>query len=308
MNKDSWIIITDDRRIGGMAAAARRLGGQTTAAVIGSRALADAAAAEGFDAVCWYDAAFATPIEAYAAQVAADIAAAAPRVVLASDAAPGRVVLGVAAARRGAAIVASVRNLALEGDILRVSRSAAEGRIIETFDAVCPLAGIYDGEDAKPSAVRLAPVKLAAASDPGNALRVVCVTQSDADDSGLRDAACVVGVGLGVRSRDDLGQIEQLAAAVHAQIACSLPVCDDMRWFDASRVVGSTHNQIAPDLYIAVGVSGQPQHLAGVRDAKVVVAINNDSDARIFKNCDIGILGDLYQIVPALTAALKSSQ
>ena len=80
-----------------------------------------------------------------------------------------------------------------------------------------------------------------------------------------------------------------------------------MRWFDAHRVVGSSHNSIAPDLYIAVGISGQPQHLSGVRDAKVVLAINSDPDARIFRNCDYGILGDLYKVVPALTAALRGA-
>lgn len=307
MNKDCWIIVTDDRCINGMAAAARRLGGRTTAAVIGPRPLADTAAVAGFDTVLWYDTPNASPVEAYAKQVAADIADAAPRVVLSSDAAPGRVVLGVAAARLNATIVASVQNLTLEGDVLLVNRSAAEGRIIETFDTLAPLAGIYGGKDAKPDAVCRAKVQSVSVSEPENDLRVVGTSQDTADDE-LSTAARVVGVGLGIRSRDDLGQIEQLASAAHAKIACSLPVCDDMRWFDASRVVGSTHNQIAPDLYIAVGVSGQPQHLAGVRDARVLVAINNDPDARIFKNCDIGIIGDLYQIVPALTAALKAAR
>ncbi|TKI04103.1 electron transfer flavoprotein subunit alpha/FixB family protein [Martelella alba] len=308
MNTDSWIIVTDDRRISGMASAARGLGGHVTAAVIGARALADIAAAAGFDTVRWYAVADATPIEAYAAQVAADIAAAAPRVVLASDAAPGRVVLGAAAARLDAAIIAAIRGLSFAGDDLQVRRSAAEGRIIETFAVNGPLAGIYDGEDAEPAATRPAALQPIDTTAPLAALRVVGTVQNETDGNGLSAAARVIGVGLGVRARDDLAAIEQLAAAAHAEIACSLPVCDDMRWFDASRVVGSTHNQIAPDLYIALGISGQPQHLAGVRDAKVVVAVNNDPDARIFKNCDIGIVGDLYPIVPALTAALKAAR
>jgi electron transfer flavoprotein alpha subunit len=244
-------------------------------------------------------------VEAYAALVAEAAKAVAPRVVLASDAPSGRVLLGVAASGLGAAIVSSVRALAVEGDRILVSRPTAEGRAVQTLEATGALACIFDGEDVEPSPAPAAVIEAVPLAEPGDAMRLVEVQAAGGDSAGLLTAARVVGAGLGIRAKDDLKLIGELAAAARAEIACSLPVCDDMRWFDSHRVVGSSHNQIAPDLYIAVGISGQPQHLSGVRDAKVILAINSDPDARIFKNCHYGILGDLYKVVPALTAALR---
>jgi len=307
VNADSWIIVTDKGRVGGMLAAARHLGGRVTAAVVGPCSLAEAVAAAGPDQVLWYATAAGVPAEAYAAQVAEATKAAGPRVVLASDAPPGRVLLGAAATSLGAAIISSVRTLAVEGDSILVTRPTAEGRAIQTLEATGALAGIFDGDDVEHTSAQAASIMVVPLADPGEALRVVMSHAASADSAGLLTAARVVGAGLGIRAKGDLKLIEDLAAAARAEIACSLPVCDDMRWFDSHRVVGSSHNQIAPDLYIAVGISGQPQHMSGVRDAKVVIAINSDPDARIFKNCDYGILGDLYKVVPALTAALRKA-
>ena len=307
MKADSWIIVTDIGRVGGMLAAARQLGGRVTAAVVGPRSLAEAVAAAGPDQVLWYATAEGVPAEAYAAQVAEAAKAAAPRVMLASDAPSGRVLLGVAATSLGAAIIGSVRTLAVEGDSILVSRPTAEGRAIQILEATGALACIFDGDDVVQTSTQAAAIEEIPLADPGQALRVVASHAASADSAGLLTAARVVGAGLGIRAKGDLKLIEDLAAAAKAEIACSLPVCDDMRWFDSHRVVGSSHNQIAPALYIAVGISGQPQHMSGVRDAKVVIAINSDPDARIFKNCDYGILGDLYKIVPALTVALREA-
>ncbi len=78
-----------------------------------------------------------------------------------------------------------------------------------------------------------------------------------------------------------------------------------MHWYTADRVLGSSHNSAAPELYVAVGISGSPNHTSGVRDAKVIVSINNDENAEIFQHSKYGILGDLYKVVPALTQALS---
>jgi electron transfer flavoprotein alpha subunit len=304
---ESWIIIADRARVGGLIAAARPLGGSVTAAVIGPRALAEAVALAGPDRVLWFALPDGLPAEALAPQVAERAQAAAPRLVLASDAPAGRALLGVVAARLGAAVVSSVRKLALDGDRILADRPTAEGRAVATLEAAGALAGIFDGDDVEAGAPSAAAIEEAPVADPGGALRLVATEAASAESAGLLTAARVVGVGLGVKAKADLQLIQDLAAAARAEVACSLPVCDDMRWFDAHRVVGSSHNAIAPDLYIAVGISGQPQHLSGVRDAKVVVAINSDPEARIFRNCDYGILGDLYKVVPALAAALRSA-
>lgn len=305
MSMDSWIIATDAVRFGGMLAVARQLGGGVTAAVVGPRKLADTVAAAGPDRVLWYACPDGVPPEACAAQLAQAAKATAPRVLQSSTSAAARVLLGAAAAQLGAGIVSAVLALAAEGDTVTVSRAAADGKVVETADAAGTVACIFDGDDVQQAAAQPAPVEEVAVADPGDALRVVETAPASSDSAGLRTAARVVGAGLGLVAKDDLKLIDDLAAALGAETACSLPLCDDMRWFGPERVVGRSHNQIAPDLYIAVGVSGQPQHTVGVRDAKVVVAINNDPEATFFKHCDYGILGDLYKVVPALTAALR---
>lgn len=305
MSMNSWIIISDERRVGGILSAARMLGGQVTAAVVGSRALADMISGWGVDQVRCFETAEGIPAEAYAAQVAEVIAAEAPRLVLGSDAPTSRILLGAAAAKLNAVLLSAIRALAVDGEYIVASRATAEGRVLEDIGVQGALAGIFDGADVAISPAEPVPVEMVMVGDPGEAVRLIETIKAE-ESSGLLTADCVVGVGMGLKAKDDLKLIEELAKAMHAEIACSLPVCDDMRWLPSHRVVGSSHNQIAPKLYIGVGVSGQPQHMSGVRDAKIVVAINNDPEARVFKNCNYGIVGDLYKIVPALTEAFKN--
>ncbi|MDR1069247.1 MAG: electron transfer flavoprotein subunit alpha/FixB family protein [Gracilibacteraceae bacterium] len=303
---DSWVIIVDENRAGGMLDAARRLGGRVTAAVAGKRDLAERAADMGFDQVLCWETADGVPAEAYAAALAERAAQDAPRLVLASDAPPARVLLGAAAAALNAAVVASVRAVAAAEENIVVSRAAAEGKVLEDIAVSGALAGIFDGDDAEQRGDAAVTVEIVPA-EAGAALRVLS-TEAESGAAGLLTAARVVGVGMGLRARDDLRIVEDLAAVLGAETACTLPVCDDMRWFAAHSVVGSSHSRIAPTLYIALGISGQPQHMSGVRDAKVVVAVNSDPEARIFKNCDYGIVGDLYKIVPELTAAFAATK
>ena len=91
-----------------------------------------------------------------------------------------------------------------------------------------------------------------------------------------------------------------------AQLACSRPLAEGVNWFDKDRYIGVSGLTVAPDVYVAVGISGQIQHLAGMLDSKVVVAINNDKNAPIFKAADYGIVGELEQVLPQLTEALKA--
>jgi electron transfer flavoprotein alpha subunit len=289
-----------------MLDAARKVGGQVVAAVVGSRALAENMVKLGFDRVLCFEPEDGVPVEAYAAQVGDTIKAANPKLVLASDAPTSRILLGTVAAKLNAAMIGAVRTLSVDGESIVVSRSVAEGKVLEDIVVQGSLTAIFDGEDMEGSSAQLASVEVMTVGDTGTTLRLIETKEAGAESAGILTAARVVGVGMGLRAKEDLKLIEELADAMHAEIACTLPVCDDMRWFPAHRVIGSSHNQIAPELYISVGISGQPQHTSGIRDAKVVVAVNNDLEARIFKNCDYGIFGDLYKVVPVLISAFKN--
>ena len=99
--------------------------------------------------------------------------------------------------------------------------------------------------------------------------------------------------------------IEELAHALRAEIACSRPVAEGLNWMGKDRYIGSSGARIAPQLYVAIGISGQLQHMVGVTGADTIVAINSDPNSAVFNQTDYGLVGDLYQLVPAITAALK---
>jgi electron transfer flavoprotein alpha subunit len=120
----------------------------------------------------------------------------------------------------------------------------------------------------------------------------------------LGQAERIVAVGRGIKSQDNLPLAQNLAKAMRAELAASRPICDS-GWLPMERQVGSSGQTVAPRLYVALGISGAIQHLVGMKGSRTIVAINKDADAPIFEVADYGIVGDLFEIVPALTAELE---
>jgi len=120
----------------------------------------------------------------------------------------------------------------------------------------------------------------------------------------LGQAERIVAVGRGIKSQEHLPLVQKLAAAMGAEMAASRPICDN-GWLPMERQVGSSGQTVAPKLYVALGISGAIQHLVGMKGSRTIVAINKDRDAPIFEVADYGIVGDLFEIVPALIAELE---
>src|SRR5204862_8361185 len=121
----------------------------------------------------------------------------------------------------------------------------------------------------------------------------------------LSQAERIVAVGRRIKGQERLALAQILAAALGAELAASRPICD-AGWPPMERQVGRSGQTVAPKLYLALGISGAIQHLVGMKGANTVVAINKDPDAPIFEIADYGIVGDLFEIVPAIIAAVKA--
>jgi electron transfer flavoprotein alpha subunit len=122
----------------------------------------------------------------------------------------------------------------------------------------------------------------------------------------LAGAKLVVSVGRGFVKPEDIAMAEELATLLNGELGCSRPIAEDFKWLPQERLVGLTGTSVAPDLYLALGISGQVQHLAGIKGAKVVAAVNNDPKCPMTRNADYVLVADLYKVLPALLDELRS--
>ena len=231
------------------------------------------------------------------------VAADPPRVVLSGRNPAERVLLGAAAARLRAAVLTGARSVSLDGEDIIVVNAVFGDIADETVAVSGPVALLLDGGPVPPAGSGSVPIEEVAVTPLG--MRVVETKMSGFDEVDLNAAHRVIGVGRGVKAKEDLAMIEEFAHALQAEIACSRPVAEGLNWMGKDRYIGSSGARIAPQLYVAIGISGQLQHMVGVTGAETIVGINTDANAALFTQTDYGLVGDLYQLVPAITAALK---
>ncbi len=172
------------------------------------------------------------------------------------------------------------------------------------------LVSVQSGAFAAVESTGAAAIVLQLALDPAQLVadrEILGVEEVAGEQVDLSAASIIVAVGRGIGDKDKLGIVEQLAAALGAEIGASRPVIDN-GWLPRDRQIGSSGQTVAPKLYLALGISGAIQHLVGMKGAQVVVAINKDPEAPIFSVAQYGIVGDLHEVVPALTAALREAR
>ena len=217
----------------------------------------------------------------------------------------GRAVAPRVAVRMGAGMVPGVTGL-LEGEAVRKNvfsgKAMAHVKVDTATKVITTTPNAFgvssDGVEASVSLFE---------ADAGPARLSVTGFEASSEDGSvpLPEAVRVVSAGRGLKGPEHWGIVEELAQAVQATTACSRPV-SDMGWRPHHEHVGQTGITIRPDLYIAAGISGAIQHLAGVNQSKVIVAINTDPEAPFFKAADYGIVGDAFEVLPKLTEAIKA--
>jgi electron transfer flavoprotein alpha subunit len=138
-----------------------------------------------------------------------------------------------------------------------------------------------------------------------SAIKVIERKVKEREVKDISEARVVVCVGRGIEKEEDLAIARQLADVLGGAIGCTRPIAEEFHWLPEELCIGLSGVQVKPDLYLGVGVSGQVQHVTGIRNAKVVAAVNKDENAPIFKAADFGIIGDLYDVVPKLISELK---
>ncbi len=226
-----------------------------------------------------------------------------------SASAEGRDLAPRVAAKLGVSLASDITGFEFQGESVIVRHPAYTGKVIVTLRlyGTPALLSLRPGAVTPSERSRSAKVETTApAIDPASArVTVTDVTATGSAKLDLGEATIVVSGGRGLRSAENFKLVEDLADAIgNAAVGATRAVTDD-GWRPATDQIGQTGRLVSPDLYIAIGISGAVQHLAGMRTAKTIVAINKDKDAPIFKIADYGIVGDLFEIVPRLTEEIR---
>lgn len=216
------------------------------------------------------------------------------------------------AARLGARLQAAVSNdaasIAVEADKAVIKHMVYGGLAFgqETLNSVFSIATVTTGtfEAATSDASRSGAAQTAQWVEPKQSVVRTSVQKKAGNSVELDKARLVVSVGRGIGSQENIAIAKTLADTIGAEIACSRPVAENEKWMEHERYVGISNLMLKPELYLAVGISGQIQHMVGANGAQTIVAINKDKNAPIFQFADYGIVGDLFKILPALTQQL----
>ena len=279
---------------------------RVTAILFGSEAEAAGAAGCGADRLLYCQPSDGAVPEDYAAAVAQEVKKEASALVIVNNTIRGRCLAGKLGVLLDTAVLTSVNALERSGEELVCCRMVYGGIaqrsevFTKPYGVLTVGGGVFEAA-AEPAQAAVAPFE---GLPQGGLKRIACTPKKEGGVD-LVAAKRIVDVGRGLAQEADLELCRKLAAALGAEVGCSRPVAENNKWLPKSNYMGITGVQVKPELIVALGVSGQIQHIGGINKSRVIVAVNKDKSAPIFKNADFGVVGDLYKVVPALIEKLS---
>jgi electron transfer flavoprotein alpha subunit len=298
--------------IAGALQLAEQSGGEVVAVVLGPRSDAEIALAQGAQRVYWLgELPTGRLVDDYVPTLAKALQEHRPDILLVGSTRRGRAIAGRLAARLEVTALADVleftfpeqkmqvRHMIFGGGAVRVDRPTSE-MVVATVGPGTFQAGAGGGSSGEISEVPFVPPDWQVTLRERKPRAVSSVN--------LPAARKIICAGRGIARKEDLSLVQDLAQALGAEVACSRPLAEGLGWLARERYIGISGAHVRPDLYLGVGVSGQVQHLIGMSGSRIVVAINKDSGAPIFAHSDYNIVGDLYQVVPALMREIKGGK
>lgn len=287
--------------------------GSITAIIVGAESEAKSAVSMGADKVCWLGEAGNKLIDDYTPTIINLVKQQQPNVFLIAATVRGKAIAGRVAAALDTAAIVNAKEIKAVNGALQVSHMIYGGgamRVEKPLGSILVVTvgpGLFNPVEADPSrSGEVVPVELI---EPIAKITKLETKPKKTGSSNIGAAKRVVGVGKGFAEKEDLILARELADALGGEVGYTRPVTEGTPPFaEGEPYIGVSGISIKPDLYVAVGVSGQTQHVIGVNESRVIVCINNEPKALMFRYSDYGIVGDLYEVLPELTKALKGAK
>ena len=307
MSMQTIFVMSDEASaLSELCAGAGAVAARVTAILFGSEAEAAGAAGCGADRLLYCQPSDGAVPEDYAAAVAQEVKKEASALVIVNNTIRGRCLAGKLGVLLDTAVLTGVNALERSGEELVCCRMVYGGMaqrsevFTKPYGVLTVGGGVFEAA-AEPAQAAVAPFE----GLPHGGLKRIACTPKKEGGVDLVAAKRIVDVGRGLAQEADLELCRKLAAALGAEVGCSRPVAENNKWLPKSNYMGITGVQVKPELIVALGVSGQIQHIGGINKSRVIVAVNKDKSAPIFKNADFGVVGDLYKVVPALIEKLS---
>ena len=307
MSMQTIFVMSDEASaLSELCAGAGAVAARVTAILFGSEAEAAGAAGCGADRLLYCQPSDGAVPEDYAAAVAQEVKKEASALVIVNNTIRGRCLAGKLGVLLDTAVLTGVNALERSGEELVCCRMVYGGMaqrsevFTKPYGVLTVGGGVFEAA-AEPAQAAVAPFE---GLPQGGLKRIACTPKKEGGVD-LVAAKRIVDVGRGLAQEADLELCRKLAAALGAEVGCSRPVAENNKWLPKSNYMGITGVQVKPELIVALGVSGQIQHIGCINKSRVIVAVNKDKSAPIFKNADFGVVGDLYKVVPALIEKLS---